>query len=143
VATGDRRSDWPRERREGAGNNQIRAAILDRDPFPGAWTDVQMRGVWYALAFVVVPAVSSAAFFGLLLRSSGAWAVLPICGGAIAFVLLAERWHRLTEGPIPEGVRSPYAIAALSFLAVPVIALVAAVVIVLLLGSASNGGNTL
>jgi len=102
-----------------------------------------MRGVWYALAFVVVPAVTSAAFFGLLLRSSGALSVLPICGGAIAFVLLADRWHRLTEGPIPEGIHSPYALAALSFLAVPIMLLAAAVIIVVFLGLASNGGNTL
>jgi hypothetical protein len=100
-----------------------------------------MRGVWYALAFVVVPAVTSAAFFGLLLRPSGASAVLPICGGAIAFVLLADRWHRLTDGPIPDGVRSPSAIAALSFLAVPVMAFVAFLVVVLLLSFASHGNS--
>jgi hypothetical protein len=102
-----------------------------------------MRGVWCALAFIVVSVVSSAAFFGLLLRSSGAWAVLPVCGGAIAFVLLADRWHRLTEGPIREGIHSPYALAALSFLAVPIMLFAAAIIVVLLLALASSGSNTL
>jgi len=49
----------------------------------------------------------------------------------------------LTDGPVPEGLRSPYTIAALSFLALPVIALAVFAVLVLLLGLASHGDNTL
>jgi len=102
-----------------------------------------VRGMWYGLAFVVVPAATSAAFCAFLYRSSGTWAVVALCVGAVAFVLPASRWHNLTDGPVPEGLRSPYTIAALSFLALPVIALAVFAVLVLLLGLASHGDNTL
>jgi hypothetical protein len=111
--------------------------------FPGVWRSAHMRGVWHAVAFIVVPVASSAALFGLLLRSSGAWAVLPIRGDAIPFVLLVNRWHQLTAGPIREGIHSPYALAALSFLAAPIMLLAAAIIVVLLLALASSGSNTL
>ena len=58
-------------------------------------------------------------------------------------MLLAIRWHRLIEGPIRQGIHSPYALAAPSFLAVPIMLLAAAIIVVVLLALASSGRNTL